>query len=458
MGADPGSSLTAMAVPTPAAPTPAAPPAPARRRRGFDRRAYHDPRPSRTLIHALSWLNRAVVLPRLARLAVFDLPQADLARLRAAVHPGTAAFVGPNHPEFFTDWMIDKELSSRVSPLMAHWASYEIVNVSRAAQWMWLRNNLIANVPGGGGREYSIRWALAGHGVLLHPEGTASWHGERVGPLLPGIVDMAWETCRRAAEAGRKVPVFIVPVSWRLRFAGDVAPGLSREMAHIERVLGLPCGDGLPVEARFAALQWNLLRERGKQLGLPVPAGADPDRGGGYFAAQAAAVAAVTRELEARGARVDHDLARIMHRARRSARTGVEQPERERDRQLHLELWRLEGFPPDLYDVPRLTQEQIAENLKRLRTVFVTRGRGDALHNVVPVPVGRRLAHVRVPEPLAVHEAFAADASAPEAAKARLLGTLRSHLQGSLDSLGAELAPLLERSRRANPLWTGRAD
>jgi hypothetical protein len=143
-----------------------------------------------------------------------------------------------------------------------------------------------------------------------------------------------------------------------------------------------------------------------------------------------------------------------MRRARRSARAGIERPERERDRRLYLELWRLEGFPGALYDTPTLTQEAIAENLKRIRSVFVTRSRGDALHNVVPVPVGRRVARVRVPEPLAVHETFAAGGDAG-AAKERLLETLHARLQGSLDALNAELAPLLGRFCRPNPLWTG---
>jgi hypothetical protein len=420
--------------------------------RGFDRRAYRDPRPSAGLIRAVGWLNRRLILPHLTRLAALDLPRADLERLRAAVRPGTAAFLGPNHPEFFTDWMIDKELSSRVSPLMAHWASYEIVNVSPLAQWLWLRNNLIANVPGGGGREYSIRWALAGHGVLLHPEGTASWHGEHVGPLLPGIVDLAWETHVHARAAGRDLPVLVVPIVWRLHFTGDVSNGLGREMAHIERALGLPRGTGLPVGERFAALQANLLHRQCETLGLAAPAAAS---GAGYFAAQEAAAGAIARELESRGARVEHDLARIMHRARKSARAGVERPERERDRQLYLELWRLVGFPPALYDTPTLTQEGIAENLKRIRSVFVTRGRGNALHNVVPVPVGRRVAHVRVPEPIEVQEASVAAAD-PAEARVRMLETLHARLQAALDALGAELAPLLGRFRQPNPLWTGR--
>ena len=417
-------------------------------RPGFDRRAWREPCPSPALIGALGWVNRALVLPHLVRLRRFDLPAADLARLRAAVRPGAAAFLGPNHPEFFTDWMIDKELSFRVSPLMAHWASYEIVNVSPAAQWLWLRNNLVANVPGGGGREYSIRWALAGHGVLLHPEGTASWHGERVGPLLPGIVDLAWATCERARTAGSDRPVLVVPVVWRLRFTDDVTRALDREMAMMERALALEPGDGLSLGQRFAALQAGLLASRCGALGLPAP----PDaRGHRYFEAQHAVEQAIVRELEALGARVTRDPARIQHRARRASR-----PESRRERDLYGELWRLSGFPRDLYDAPTLTLEAIAENLKRQRSCLLTAGWRNALHNVVPVPAGPRVAHLRVAEPIAVHEAFTPDGDGA-AVRAGLLAELARRLQGALDALGAELAPFLERSRRPNPLWTGRA-
>jgi hypothetical protein len=432
-----------MDAPPAAAPDPAQPPA---RPRGFDRRAWREPRPSPALIGVLGWVNRAVVLPHLVRLRHFDLPDADLARLRAAIRPGAAAFLGPNHPEFFTDWMVDKEISFRVSPLMAHWASYEIVNVNPAAQWLWLRNNLIANVPGGAGREYSIRWALAGHGVLLHPEGTASWHGERVGPLLPGIVDLAWATCERARTAGSGRPVLVVPVVWRLRFTGDVSPRLHREMGMMERALGLPPGAGLPLGQRFAALQAGLLASRCAALGLPAPPDASGHR---YFEAQEAVTAAIVRELEALGRRVARDPARIMHRARRAAR-----PEARRERELYQELWRLTGFPRDLYDAPTLTLEAIAENLKRQRTGLVTAGWRNALHNVVPVPAGPRVAHVRVAEPIAVHEAYVPGGDAPR--RAELLEELARRLQGTLDALGAELAPLLVASHRPNPLWSGR--
>ncbi|MFM8559276.1 MAG: hypothetical protein ACKOC6_06710, partial [bacterium] len=93
---------------------------------------YRDPAPLPWLVSLLGVVNRHLVLGGLLRFREVSLPAADRSRLRAAVNPGTVAFVGPAHPEFLTDWMIDKELSCVASPLMAHWASYEIVNATPA--------------------------------------------------------------------------------------------------------------------------------------------------------------------------------------------------------------------------------------------------------------------------------------------------------------------------------------
>jgi hypothetical protein len=415
----------------------------------FDPRDYRDPIPNAALIRTLGPINHAALVLML-KLRAIDLPAADLARLSAAIRPGTAAFLGPNHPEFLTDWLIDKELSVRTSPLMAHWASYEIVNASPAAQWFWLRNNLIANAPGGNGKEYSIRWALQGQGVLLHPEGQATWQSYRVGPLLPGIVDMAWDASRRVLEAGVEKPVWIVPVIWKLHFTGDVGDGLRREMAHIEQTLELPLGNALPVEQRFAALQRGLLVRQWTKLAL---GGAAPDPGGsGYFAAQAEAITAIRRELELRHGALDPDVGRLQHAVRRKLRDLDESdPEGvRRDRARLYELTRLSGFAPELYDRATLAQEEIAETLKRTRATLMLRGRRDSLHNLIPIAAGPRLVHIRVPEPLAADSSSGDDEPRRDAA----LAELHSRMQSTLDRTCAEIEPIVARYRRTNPLWS----
>ncbi len=405
----------------------------------------------------MSVINRHVILGALMKLRGLDLPAADLARLRTAVNPGTVAFVGPAHPEFLTDWMVDKELSSRVSPLMAHWASYEIVNASPSVRAFWLANNLIANVPGGGGKAYSVAWAGRGHGVLLHPEGTATWQGERVSTLLPGIADMAWEAATQLHARGDRRAVWLVPVVWQLEFTGDAGAGLLREIARIERELTLGAGRGT-LSQRFAALMRALLVRQCEQLALAAPALAAGNDGSGYFAAQAGVIDELRGTLAGRYGVLDPDLTRAQFQLRKAMRErSTTDPDGvRRDRGRLLELMRLAGFDPALYDRPRLTQERIAEVLKRTRSSLLTRGIGNVLQNTVPVAVAPRVVHVRAPEPIAVHEALAAAAPLGEpAAREALLAEHRRRLQGALDSLGRELEPRTEPRAVTNALWSG---
>ena len=425
-------------------------------REPFDPRAYRDPRPSPGLIRALDPLNRRLLLPRLLKVREIDLPAADLGRLRAAIHPGVAAFLAPNHPEFLTDWMLDKELARQVSPLMAHWAAWEIVNRDRWTQAFLLQNNLIANVSGGGGKDYSVRWALQGHGVLLHPEGGATWHGDHVGPLAPGIVDMAWNTCRIVARMMAKTPVAIVPMVWKYRFIGDASAGLDREMALIERRLRLSTGRGLALEKRFEALQWSVLLRRRERFGFMGPVGKSPLPPHDFFEVQATFAKHLLETLEGPYGRLEGDPPRAYHALRRTIRERAGQdPAAARDALRRLrEIERLGYFAREIYDRPTLTQEQIAESLKQMRSALIAPRGLEGLLDLVPVPAAPRAAHIRVLEPFQVQEAFAAGGD-EAAAKAALLGALRERMQAALDALNAQIADTVERYRRPNPLHIG---
>ncbi len=417
----------------------------------FDPLVYRDPTPVPWLIRLLGPFNRHVILPHVLKLRDIRLPDADLARLRAAVNPGTVAFLGPNHPEFMTDWMLDKEVSRCCSPLMAHWAAYEIVNGTPLSQRFWLANRLIANVPGGGGKDYSLRTALAGDAVLLHPEGTATWQAERVGSLRSGIVEMALAAARKIADSRAERPVFIVPVVWRLAFTGDVTSGLTRELALIERELQLDSGAGRRMPERFAALLGNLLLARATQLRIARPS-FDPAHPAGYFAAQGRVLESVRDRLAEYHGVIDSDIAVTQHALRRSIRARAE-ADREgarTDRALLLELQRLTRLDPSLYGVPTLTQEQVAEVLKATRSALVTRGWRNALHNTVPVAVGPRVAHIRVPEPISVREAIQAGGTV-----ASMVSQLRAQLADGVERLGRELAPETTAFRSRNPLFPG---
>ena len=408
---------------------------------------YRDPNPSPRLMQLMGHLNRLFILPRLVRLSGFDLPVADLDRLRAAVNPSTAAFVAPSHPEFLTDWMIDKELSRRCAPWMASWAANDIVNSSALAQRFWLANGLIANTPGAGGKAYSLRHARSGRGVLLHPEGAVNWQAEKIWPLHPGAIDMAIALAQQLAAEYNPRPVFVVPMVWRLRFTDNVHGALLREMRHIEEQCALSVPSTTDPAERLAGLLGALLAQRAEALGLSRPSLNTRQPGRGYFAAQSVIVAEIRARLSQSYGTLSEDPMHALRTVQRGLRRREGQaPERtSHDRALMTELHRLSRIDATIYGRDTLSQEQVAEILKATRAAVVTRGLGNRLHNFIPRAVGRRVAHVRVAEPMDIRSALADGATSQS-----LLAELRGRLQRAQDDLGAELEPALARNRMHN--------
>jgi hypothetical protein len=398
-------------------------------------RPFQHPRPNRLLMWLLGYVNRWFLLMGLPVLRYvpglrdlpgirgyfwlreLDLPQADLERLREAVNPGTAAFLGPNHPEFGFDWMMDKEISRLVAPRMASWAAANIID---SAPGFWLRNNLISNTGGADAIRYSVERALAGEAVLLHPEGSVHWTAEKVHPLFKGIADMACEAARQAGPDGR--PVHVVPIVWRLRYLTDISESLHREITHVETYLGLPKTSTVNLSERFRALQENILLRQMRVCGF------DPGWVGGldFFARQDAFRDWLIEDLETRySVERCESPERLLSRFKRAIPAELKS-----DRAKVDEANRLCGFSREVYARKPLTQEQMAESLKRHRATLVRRGWKNALHNFLPTPHGPRAAHVRVPEPIRVDPARAA--SDPDYARA-LIALVHDRMQAAID-------------------------
>jgi hypothetical protein len=389
-----------------------------------------------------------------------DFPRADEDRLLLAVNPSTAAFIAPTHPEFFTDWMLDKELSARVAPLMASWATHEVVNgLGRVAQCFWLKNNLIAQIPGAGGeagRAYSVEWALQGHGVLLHPEGAVGWHAHHVAALFPGVVDMATQAVQTAAARHLQRTVYIAPVVWKLRFTQDVGRSLEREMRYVEQRLALGCASG-DLAARIHHAYLALLAREARELRFPV------DTSRGYFAAQAALLAAIAErvravlrplgdELPPRQDDVLADVQTLLRPAERWLRSDQASGSAADDvRRLLKGARRMLRMPPGLYRSATWTQEQVAENIKRLRFDYCHGGLHDNLHRLIPTPAGPRLAHIRTAQPLDVSALCRGADPLDPTQRAGLLIKLRHALQTALDALDTELQPLQQGPALRNP-------
>jgi hypothetical protein len=317
--------------------------------------------------------------------------------------------------------MMDKEISTRVAPRMASWAAANIIATAPA---FWLRNNLIENTGGEGAMRYSVERALAGEAVLLHPEGSVHWTGELIHPLFGGIAEMACEAARRAGANGK--PVYIVPIVWGISYLEDISEALHGEMQHIEQYLGLPDSREVNVNERFRALQEGILARQMSAFGF------DPGWVAGldFFARQDAFRDWLIEDLETRyTVERCESVERLLARFRRAI-----PPELKADRAKVDEALRLGGFSREAYARKPLTQEQLAESLKRHRATLVRRGWRNVLHNYLPRPLGPRVVRVKVPEPILV-DPHRASIEAVSYARA-LIEATHERMQGMLTGSG----------------------
>ncbi|MBK8456806.1 MAG: hypothetical protein IPL47_06615 [Phyllobacteriaceae bacterium] len=420
------------------------------------------PRPNRAMIAAMTRVNRVLMLkglPLVRDIAPFNripglrglaavrhlaFADDDRARLAAMAGPGKAVFFLPNHPEFFTDWMIDKEILSRVAPFAASWATNGVVNgMGGLAQKFWLANNLVAQIPGDStpAKAHSIDWALQGHGVLLHPEGQVGWHGDHIAPLMPGAADMAAEAVARMAAKGLTPRVFLAPIVWKLVFLGDVRAALARECAYVERKLDVDANPADPVSKRIWAIYNKLFQRKAEHLAIAV----DVNRPLGVR--RLLLIGAHSDRLVGLVGPADND-ADLRRKARRRERDirNVE-PDRAREIRGHLDaLAKLDRLGDFAYVEPKMTQEHMAEHLKRLRTDYCKGSWRDTVNTFLPQAAAPRRALVRAPEPLAMHEF---SGSATDA-----MALVRTRMQVALDAINAEIRGQGGFVQEPNPFHT----
>ena len=368
----------------------------------------------------------------IANIRTIDLPDDDLTRLEAVCGPRKATFIVPNHPEFFTDWMIDKELLWRVAPLAASWATHTVVNgLGTLMQKFWLANNLIAQIPGNAeaGKRHSVEWAAKGHGVLLHPEGAVGWHNDWVAPLMPGAVEMAAAALALGRQTMPDFRAFVAPVVWKLVFIEDAEPGLLKEAAYVRGRIGLPRAQADASSAQQVFDIYDVLTRRDfDRYGLTAASSAPLRQRHaalldflGQMLGQAIDYAQPTPSRD--------DLLRAARRWLRENK-AAEKSRREEVRELLDDLTRVARLGAFAFEPADITQEQIAEHLKRLRNDYCKGTLRDSVSAFMPQPVAPRRAIIRVPEPIEISDA-------PDVPV--VLADLRRRLQTALDEINAEL-------------------
>lgn len=378
------------------------------------------------LLRDIPVLNRIIGFRGICNVRHVDFPQADQDRLSEVCKGDKIVFMTPNHPEFFTDWMLDKYVTSRCSPMAANWATHDVVNgLGKMMQNFWLANNLIAQIPGNPGpsRAYSVEWAGKGHGVLLHPEGGVGWHSNFIAPLYPGALQMAREALAEhpAGEA------YVAPIVWKLVFDGDVSNALHKECSYVEKKLKIKRGEEGKDIARRVFHMYQTLLERDEDKW-----GVEGDSTSSFRARQLSLIKTVRAKLceEIHDSYVPEEGELLLRGARRWMREHKDDPNRKQVRDLVETTARHESLDEYAFASEMVTQEELAEHIKRIRRDYCKGALKDTLNAFVPQAAGPRTAHIRIPEPFALHGVQG---------KKWQLEDLRVRMQETLDAINEEV-------------------
>lgn len=378
----------------------------------------------------LKWIplvNKMPFIRGFCDITAIEFSKEDEARLKTYIQPDTVAFIGPNHPEFYTDWMLDKEISARAAPLMASWATHEVVNgMGKTMQKFWLKNNLIAQIPGTGNKDakdYSIEHAISGHGVLLHPEGHVGWHGDKIAPLFSGIFDMA---CQAYQQTDGQKPVYMIPVIWKLSFNKDVTKELHKEFNYIEKDLQLPQSNNTEVNVRLQQVFINIFNKIAEKHTIGVTTNS-------VVGLQQHIVQTLTmlaaKELDYS---LTGDLASDVKHMNKLVKT-LANTDSKKIKVMLKDLVNVRDFTFDYYG-QTLSQENIAEMLKKIRIRFCTKGFKNIFHKFVPIPVSSRTAYIQVPEAISINDIVEKNHT-----KEYALQLMQERMQTTLDSMNKKL-------------------
>jgi hypothetical protein len=242
-------------------------------------------------------------------------------------------------------------------------------------------------------------------------------------------------------------------------FVEDVSAALAAEIGQIERKLGFPSDRQARLEERFFSLQARILA---RQL-TAFEAQSSPSRitPQNFFVVQRqfqevllgrlrAAYGQRTGDLPAQLRAYEKEI-KLLRPAKGSPQDDASLRRYRAETKLVAEIRRLETFQADVYATESLTQEQIAETLKRTKRDLVNVTRLDGLRNMMPVAAGWRQVLLRCGDPIIVRQRLEQHRGDLQQISVELVIDFRRRMQAKLDELIAATRPVTQRFARPNP-------
>ncbi len=417
---------------------------------------FQKPEPDMAFIKKVQRINKWL----LGKMKVVEtrLPFEDAATLAEHTHRHTASFVATNHPEFMTDMFMDKMLSRLGFPDMLALMHGDYINAAEPIRQFFSRLNVMPHSGGQDGKNHAIDWTLQGSTLLIHPEGAVNWHSDKINDLFPGIAKFPLEAAKKSLKSNDPKPVYIIPVVWKLHFTEDVSKGLHQEMKRIEKKLDLPKNPQLSLADRFIALQKNIIQRQIKKYGLPDNLKDVELTNANFFEYKEKFQQYLIGLLEKQYGQQSGSVNRKLRHLQRAINASQEaNPKKAKaDLALMKEIAHLKGFSAAVYNRPTFTQEHIAENLKRIQRDLCLSTPADLFRRFLPIPVGPRIADIRVCDPIDVTRLLKKNPSKSEQyLTQKLLLEVHTRMQSKLNEINgkiaSELKPYLVTNKFYNP-------
>jgi 1-acyl-sn-glycerol-3-phosphate acyltransferase len=223
---------------------------------------------------ALVWVIQKIfpiAAKQLLKLDIVVEPE-SLARLKGL--QGKSFLILCNHPTFH-DPMVMFLLSARLGQPFYYLAAYEQFQKPLQA-WVYQRIGA-----------YSIRRGLADRPsiaqtvelmgqrntrLVIFPEGGCSFQNDTVMPLRAGGVQMALQAMAKRAKSGKILrDYYVVPVSLKYRYTGDMTAAIAQALGKLEETLAIAPKVDSDFYQRLRQVAAHLLRRYEAEYGLQSP-------------------------------------------------------------------------------------------------------------------------------------------------------------------------------------------
>lgn len=186
----------------------------------------------------------------------------------------------PNHPTYH-DWIALFMLSARWGECLHYLAAYE-----RFQGWQgpWLQRLGAYSIRRGLGDRPSVAQTLEvlrqpRCRLVIFPEGGCSFQNDTVMPFRAGAIQIPLQALHRLAKQGGEIPdLYLLPISIKYRYRGQMGKVVDQTLGRLERGLKLPTQD-TPQDAydRLRRVGARVLCRIEQEYGIPATAegGAD---------------------------------------------------------------------------------------------------------------------------------------------------------------------------------------